>query len=331
MPEINLKDMFKINGVLIDVTSAKLNDPTGVYGVKRADTDVVIVAAGTAMTKTGVGTYVYSFDEPEGETGLIYTYWIEWVYDGRTFRNEHTAKGAVEDDIAPIRPFSKYSTWIANEFKPITLITPADTLEQMFENAIRYWNTHSGYKVSTMVAYPPGTKRVQVPAEFKAVVTVYPSKTTTWIWNDHPLWTLLGITVLDSVTTDLIMMSEAFRNYRIYVGTDFRWVWEKSDDPTVGGHLYGINVPSGSAGLYVLGTKRVTKNENIKSEYILNWLLYYWKALVKQVEGNTLRKSGIVDFKNDGQALVDEGKEEMKELQVSLARDSRWIVLAKRY
>lgn len=331
MAEITLTETFKKDGALIEITSSKLSDPTGTYGVKRDDTDAVIVADGTAMTKVGTGVYTYSFDEPEGETGLTYTYWVEWVYNGRTYRNQHTAIGAVEDDIAPIRLFDKYSSWIAYEFKPLTLITPSDTLKQLLENAIRYWNTHSAMKVSTMVAYAPGTKRVQLPPEVKKAITVYPNKTTTWIWNDHPLWTLLGITVLDSVTTDLIMMSEAFRNYRIYVGTDFRWVFEKSDDPTVGGYLYAINVPAGSTGLYVIGTKRITKEENIKSEYLLDWLLRYWKSLVKQAEGNTLRKSGIIDIKNDGQALVDEGKEEMIDLRESLARDSRWVVMAKRY
>jgi len=331
MAEINRTETFKIDGALIDVTSAILNNPTGTYGVKRDDTDEVIVAAGTPLTKTGTGIYTFSFDEPEGETGLTYTYWIEWVYLGRTYRTEHSITGAVEDDLTPTRLFTKYSTWIANEFLPLNLITPTATLEQMLENAIRYWNTHSGYKVSSMVAYAPGTKRVQLSPEFKSVVTVYPNTTTTWIWNDHPLWTLLGITVLDSVTTDLIMMSEAFRNYRIYVGTDFRWVYEKSDDPTVGGYLYCINVPNGVTGLYVLGTKRITKTENIKNEYILDWLLRYWKALVKQVEGNTLRKAGIIDIKNDGDTLVREGIDEMHKLQETLARDSRWVVLAKRY
>jgi len=331
MAELTLTETFKKNGALIEVESCILSDPTDTFGVKRDDTDEVIVVNNTPMTKVGTGIYTYSFDEPTGETGLTYTYWVEWVYEGRTYHTQHSATGAVEDDLALTRPFVKYLTWIQNEFKPLTLVTPEETLEQLFENAVRYWNTHSGYKVSSMVQYAPGTKRVQLSPEFKTAVNVFPNKTTTWIWNDHPLWTLLGITVLDNVTTDLIMMSEAFRNYRIYVGTDFRWVYEKSDDPTVGGYLYCINVPTGVTGLYVLGTKRITKNENIKNEYILNWLLYYWKALVKQTEGNTLRKSGIIDIKNDGQQLVDEGKEEMKELQESLARDSRWVVLAKRY
>jgi hypothetical protein len=222
-------------------------------------------------------------------------------------------------------------SWIRTEFSPLTLATPDTTIEQFIENAIRHWNTHSGYKVSMVYDYAPGTKRVQLGTDFKSVAIVYPTKTTTWIWNDHPLWTLMGITVLDNVTTDLIMMSEAFRNYQMYVGTNFRWVFEKSDDPEVGGWLFCINVPTGTQSVYVVGTKRITKCEKIKIEYVTDWVLKYVKALVKQCEGNTLRKAGIVDLALDGQSLVDEGMKEMEDLQEQLARDSRWVAFAKRW
>jgi len=45
-----LKYDFKVNGILIDPTSVVLSDPGGTYGVKRDDTDAVVVADGTAMT-----------------------------------------------------------------------------------------------------------------------------------------------------------------------------------------------------------------------------------------------------------------------------------------
>jgi hypothetical protein len=234
------------------------------------------------------------------------------------------------DDIAPTRVMTKYLTWLKNEFKPLTLITPDITLEQQVENAIRYWNTHSAYKVGSVYDYTPGTKRVQLSAEFKSVVDVIPTKTTTWIWNDHPLWTLTGITVLDNVTTDLIMMSEAFRNYRIYVGTNFRWTFQRSDDPTVGGYLYCINVPSGVQSVFVTGTKRVTKDEDIKIDYVQDWILYYSKALLKQIEGNTLRKTAVIDMPIDGQAIVDEGREDQKTLQEQLFRDGMWCAFIRR-
>jgi len=229
------------------------------------------------------------------------------------------------------RDYSKYLEWIALEFAPLELATPTETLEQLFENTVRYWNTNSAYKISQVYAYPTLTKRVQISNEFKVVATVYPTMTTTYIWNDHPLWTLMGITVLDNVTSDLILMSEAFRNYRQYVGTDFRWIYEKSDDPNVGGYLYAVNVPAGCSALFCVGTKRILPEEDIKNEYILDWIQRYWKSLVKQVEGNTLRKGGIVGVQNDGQSYVDEGKEEAKELQEELQINGRWLTFCLRH
>jgi len=229
-----------------------------------------------------------------------------------------------------LRDYTAYLTWIANEFKPRTLATPEATLKQMFENAIRYWNTHSGYKITGLYNYSPGTVRVQISPSFKAISEVLPTKTTTYIWNDHPLWTLTGITILDNVTTDLIIMSEAFRNYRMYVGTNFRWHFEKSDVPGVGGYLYAINVPMGVGSLYVEGTRRILEDEVVTTEVVLNWLYYYTKALVKQVEGHALRVAGIIDITTDGQQMVDEGREEQKDLQETLKKESWWTIFAKR-
>jgi hypothetical protein len=331
MSQVTITETFKdADGNSINPTSVVFSDPTGAYGIKRNDTDAIIVAANVPMVNESVGVYTYTFDEPVGADTLTYTYWIKWVYQGHTDYDERIVTGETDDDLLPTRSMDKYLTWIANEFKPLTLITPEVSIKQCIENAIRYWNTHSAYKISSVYSYPTSSARIQVDPEFKSIVDVMPTQTAEHIWSSHPLWTLTGITVLDNVTTDLIMMSEAFRNYRIYVGTNFRWVFERSVLPTTGGHLYCTNVPGGVQSLFVVGTKRITKNEDIKSQYIVDWILYYSKALVKQIEGNTLRKTMIIDTPLDGQALVDEGREDQKELQESLARDSRWIIFMKR-
>lgn len=227
---------------------------------------------------------------------------------------------------------SNIKDWIVTEFLPIQLATPDDTIYQVIQNAIRYWNTHSGHKTMQVYDYASGTARVQLSTSFKDVVKVYPTQTTSWIWNDHPLWTLLGITILDNVTSDLIMMSEAFRNYRIYLGSDFRWTYQKSEDPdNSGGYLYIINMPSGCSSVCVMGTRRIALTDvDITDEYILDWILNYSKALLRQIEGNTLRKSDIIGVKNDGQEMLNEGKEEQKTLQESLAKDGRWVALIRR-
>jgi hypothetical protein len=93
---ITIQEKFTIDGVLTDVTSVLLSDPTAAYGVKRNDKDIedpdaIVVADATAMTKVSTGVYRYTFAEPA--VGLAYTYWVEWVYAGQTYRDEHTVTG----------------------------------------------------------------------------------------------------------------------------------------------------------------------------------------------------------------------------------------------
>lgn len=331
MSTITLTEHFRISDVLTDVTSVVLSDPTGTYGVKRNDTDEVVVADAVEMTNSATGTYTYTFTEPA--EGLTYTYWVEWVYGGETFRDEHEVTGTIGSDYHSTAASMRKEDivgWLAQEFKPLTLATPAVTLRQIVDNAVRYWNTHSGYKIREMVVKPGSGLSVQLSAEIKTVVQVYPATVASNVLNQHPLWTMLGVQLLDNVTSDLIMLSEAFRNYQIYIGTDFRWTFEKSEDPLVGGYLYVKNPSSASTYLCVEGTKRIVPGETIKQEYILDWVLDYSKALLKEIEGNTLRKSGIIDIKNDGNDLVREGIEKQKELKEQLSKDGRWVAIVKR-
>ncbi|WDI44774.1 hypothetical protein [Bremerella sp. P1] len=75
--------VHKIGGTATDADSTPvLSSEDASYGVKRSDTDAVVVADGTAMTKTDTGTYTYSVTEPA--TGLTYLYSIELTYNGVT-------------------------------------------------------------------------------------------------------------------------------------------------------------------------------------------------------------------------------------------------------
>jgi hypothetical protein len=240
---------------------------------------------------------------------------------------------AFSSDLTPTRSMSKYVAWIKTEFQPLTLATPDATIEQCVDTAVRYWNTHSAYKIITMVDTTGQTSRVQLNSQFKGVMEVLPCQKTTspissMVFSTSAL--LLGVTVIDNVTSDLILLSEGFRNYRSFIGADFTWEFTKSEDPAVGGYLYYSNLPALGSQLAVVGTKRITADEDIKQDYILDWLLRYVKALVQMIEGNTLRKSSIIDIKNDGQALVDEGKDTQKALQEELVVNGRWCAFARR-
>jgi len=226
---------------------------------------------------------------------------------------------------------SEIVRWLKNEFLPIQLATPEEAILQTIDNAIRYWNTNSGFRLIKMYAAGLNTKTVQLDPEFKSVVKVIPDKATTWIYHDLPLWSLLGITVIDNVTSDLIVIGEAFKTIKKYLGTEFAWTFvENQDNPDQGGYLFLQNMPSKATKICVMGTRRILPDEDIKSQYILDWILGYSKALLKQIEGNTLRKSDIIGVKNDGQQLFDEGKDEQKALQEKLAVDGRWVALARR-
>lgn len=80
-----LSAQFKPGGVLTNATTAVLSDATGTYGIKRNDTDAVVVADGTALVNSSTGVYTYSFADPASD--LTYTYALEFVYGGITYRS----------------------------------------------------------------------------------------------------------------------------------------------------------------------------------------------------------------------------------------------------
>jgi len=311
--------------------------------------------------------------------------------------------------------------YIKTEFAPVILASTDEAILQMISNAKRYWSTHSAFAVVrmfptsgaiTLQAGATTSGRIQVTPDYKSVVKVYPATTPDWILGNYPLWSLLGITIIDNLTSDLVMLSEAFRNYRYYIGTDFNFTFQKSNDPGVGGYLYTTNLPTGTTSVCVVGTKRIVNGpvtlnidtsvltgtleltpvtaetlvlsngtqtytddgegilvssengysgtidydtgvwavtgwvgnnssntgtanfdcvEEIKSDFILEWILAYSKALVKMVEGNALRKMTSVAVQNDGQQLYDEGKEEKKELEEKLSVSGRWLAFARKF
>ena len=297
--------------------------------------------------------------------------------------------------------------WIEQEFQPISLATPDETVGQLIDNAMRYWNTHSALPIVKMFPCGQTTVRLPLTPDFKSVAKVYPATTPDWVLQNYPLWSLLGITIIDNLTSDLVLLSEAYRNYKYYIGSDFNWHYEKSDDPAKGGSLFLTQIPSPTSSICVVGTKRIingpvqlnttgtsgtfdfapvelfsltitngthtyTDNgagvlvssisgysgtidyatgvwtvtdwvgattgiatylyyEDMKSEYILQWILYYVKALVKMVEGNALRKTMAIDIKNDGQSLYEEGKSEKEMLEKKLADEGRWLTFVRRF
>jgi hypothetical protein len=227
---------------------------------------------------------------------------------------------------------SEVLKWIHQEFSPLELSIGDDTISQIIENSIRYLNTFSAFRQVVMVSNTNGTTKVQIPSSVKTVVAVYPNMEPMAILTNYPMWSLLGIAVLDNATSDLILMTEAFKNYKYYLGSDFRWTFEPSQNPSTGGYLYVSNFPPNSTAMCVVGTKQFFLDETneITDETVLSWFLSYVKALVKMAEGNVLRKGDIIGVKNDGQELFNEGKEEKKDLENRLSEFGRWVAFVRR-
>jgi hypothetical protein len=328
---ITLEEQFDVAGVPANVTSVKLSNAAGTAGVIRNDTEAVVVADGVDMENTATGLYRYTFTEPA--VGLTYTYWVEWVYAGETYRDEKTYTSAVRSNFNSSRGAmgkDECVAWLTTQIAPLTAATPTTTIEQVIDNAVAFWNTHAGFAIITMFETPASGEAVQLNAQFKDVVEVWPSNTTGWVFNNHPLWTLTGIQLLDNITGDMIMLSEAFRNYQVYIGSDMRFTYTRSNEPEVGGMLSLINVPIGSEQIAVRGLKRITATEQITDEHIVDWILNYAWALFKIIEGHTLRTAEIADIKTPGRDYVKEGYDEKKALEEQLAYEGRWVTLAQR-
>lgn len=218
--------------------------------------------------------------------------------------------------------------WLQREFSPLKLATPEPTISQIVENTIRYWNTHSAHPIIGMynVNLSVSTKITLTP-EFKGVHGVLPNANPEWIYTNHPFWTLLGVTILDNVTTDLIEMASAYTHYKTYIGNDFKFKFVPSQDPEVAPYVLFYNFPPKATKACIIGVKRIIPNEDIKQEHILNWVLRYSRALLKQAEGNLLRKAKLINAEVDGQQIYDEGKEEKKELEDELGIEGRWIMM----
>lgn len=220
--------------------------------------------------------------------------------------------------------------WIYSEFAPSTLSIGADVIDQQIDNTVRYWNTHSAFKYTYMADYSQ-ENFISVPVGMKNVVKVYPSVLEDSLLQNTPMGMLLGFVTLDSMTTDLIMTIQAMEGYRVYMGQDFRWRFERSELPdTVGGKLYVQSVPRATTKLAIVGLKRIVGDEEISDEFILDWVLKYALALCKVKEGNILRKAQIIGIQNDGQAMLDEGLKSVEELQLSLSQQAQWALLASR-
>ncbi len=109
-----IRRSFAVDDVLTSVTTAVLSDPTGTYGVKRNDTDAVVVAAGTAMTLSATGIYTYSFTAIDG---VAYTGYSKFTYDSTDYYQDHDfAAYTPDDDLAMTVTYPQLQKIVGRQF-----------------------------------------------------------------------------------------------------------------------------------------------------------------------------------------------------------------------
>jgi hypothetical protein len=161
---------FKINGVLTDMTSVILSNNAATYGVKRQDNDAVVVADGTAMTKTATGTYQYEFTDPADD--LTYDYVLEVTYSGETYWISGELEGPAASAGVDAYATSVEGDAYFGEQLNITTWTGASTINkgkalQMGTNIIDRLNFRGEKTVSTQDNQFPRKDDTAVPQDIK--------------------------------------------------------------------------------------------------------------------------------------------------------------------
>ena len=181
MPQRTISQTFKLGGVLTNATSAKLSDPTSTFGVKRNDTDAVVVADGTNMLNPSTGVYQYTFT---AVANIAYTAYIEFVYDGDTIFVEFDIP-AVSDDFGMVASYDTLLERVGHELFGIRSDFTADQttdILQCIRDGLRYvYSAHEWsffrpvQDITTTAPYTTGTITVA-----SGVVTLTGGTWPTW-------------------------------------------------------------------------------------------------------------------------------------------------------
>lgn len=161
---------FKVNGVLTDATSMTLSSADSTFGVKRNDTDAVVVADGTAMTRISTGIYQHEFTDPANN--LEYTSAIEVVYQGITTHFQSTFDGPIDADAGVT------VTYLDSNGDTKTLVEDTDyTVDdtgltaRIFPVAGSSWPAVRGQPSAVTITYGAGwANAASVPDQIKAII-----------------------------------------------------------------------------------------------------------------------------------------------------------------
>jgi hypothetical protein len=176
---------FKIDGVLTSVTTAKLSDPTGTYGIKRNDTGAKVIDDGTVIPETSTGVYEYTLED--AVVGVAYTAYIEFVYDGDTFHIEFDLP-ATSDDYGMLAGYTSLLERVGHHLFGLRSGFSADQTTDI-EECIRD-GLHDVYAAHSTAPYTTGTITVA-----SGVVTLS--------GGTFPSWAAVGVLKLSNEYYDV--------------------------------------------------------------------------------------------------------------------------------
>ena len=102
MSTTTIRARFKPGGILTDADQVVLSDPAAAYGVRRRDTNAVVVAANQAMTRIAAGTYSYSFTDPA--PNLEYEFFVAFTYGAQTIHEQRSILGGRGGNLYDVLP-----------------------------------------------------------------------------------------------------------------------------------------------------------------------------------------------------------------------------------
>lgn len=181
-----ISQTFKVGGVLTNVTTAKLSDPTGTFGIKRNDTNAVVVANDTNMTNSATGTYEYTFN---AEANVAYTAYIEFVYSGDTIFIEFDLP-AVPDDYGMVSSYNSLLERVGHYLFGIRTGFSADQATDILE-CIRD-GLHDVYTAHAWSFFRPIMEIITTAPYATGTITVA-AGVVTLVGGTFPSWAAVGV------------------------------------------------------------------------------------------------------------------------------------------
>jgi len=275
---------FRLNGVLTDATTVKLSDAAAAYGVKRNDTNGVVVADNTAMTKVATGQYEYTFTEPVGYTGT-YTAWVEFVYGGNTYWEEGDLTAATIPSPTMACNYASLvnlAGWEAYGLRPTASDVITDGVANTYQgsdilreigvglacvyNAHRWSFLRPRVTLTTYASYGTGTIKVTAGGVVTGTGTVFPSYSA----SAGGMLSIPGVGsfAVGTYSSETSLALTAYTGGEITVATAYTLGFNTYPMPAGVDNLEGRLTYAEGIGWHLAGLRRVDETQ------IRQWLVY---------------------------------------------------------